>query len=318
MITSLPQPPTKRWYQRWWLWFIIVIVLIVGAGLAIAQSMSQLADSAANATQDTITATMRTLTKTVSTNGKIVPEHLDQLAFNLAGKTTEVWVGVGDDVSKDQLLVKIDGGSFARTVDEELKAKFDGRVVAIYTFVNDTVAPGVPVIEIGYRNNFIEFIASESEVFDLHAGLPVNITVPSYNNGQTTYHGTIEFVDTQKTASTTGITATAGVADHGYVVRIRPNDLPDTVTRKIGLGVDLEIAVAEKATVLSVERAAVQYDEADQAYVYIPATTADTEPIEQPVSTDFEGDDYVEITAGLKAGDTVVLYIPHADVTSPF
>jgi len=62
----------------------------------------------------------------------------------------------------------------------------------------------------------------------------------------------------------------------------------------------------------------IQYNDNDEAYVWLPPVAPDMLPVEQVVTTGFEGDDYIEVTAGLQAGDTIVLNIPQAEIGSIF
>lgn len=307
-MTNLPKPPKLSWYKRWWVWLIIILVLITGLAIVVQLAMARFQPEDTTENQ-TITATVRNLTKAVSTNGKIAPEHSEQLAFSLGGKVTAVNFKVGDEVNKDAVLAKV--GS------QQIKAPFDGRVLAINTFVGNTTTPGVAVFEVGYRTNFVDFIASESEVFDLAVGQQTELTIPTYDNGATTYHGVVELVDTKKTSG--GVTnAQTGTSESGYLVRIRPTDLPESAANLIGLTMNIQVLVEEKLGVLSVERAAMQYNDDDQAYVWLPSSMPEGLPVEQLVETGFEGDDYIEITSGLEDGDTVVLNIPKAETGSVF
>lgn len=299
-MTTLPKPPKKSWYQRAWVWCLLVLVLCLSVGGAIA-FFSQSAVTTTDTSQ-VVTAEVRDLAQVVSTTGKIAAEHSELLSLPLGGKVSEVNVQIGDVVAKDKVLVKASGG-------QQIKAPFDGRILAVNTFVGNNATPGVPVVEIGYRTNFVDFIASESEVFDLAPGQAVSLTIPTYDNSATTYHGTVELVDTKKTITTT---------ENGYVVRLRPSDLPDAIGNFIGLTVNVKVVVDEKSDVLSIERAAVQYNDADQAFVQVPNTDPALPPLEQLVTTDFEGDDYIEITSGLAAGDSVVLNIPKSSSLSVF
>ena len=306
-MSSLPKPPTKRWYKRVWVWLLITLLMI--AGIAIAGYIMTAGQATTVDTSQTITATVRDLTKAVSTNGKVAPEHSEQLAFSFGGKVTEVNVQVGDLVDKDAVIAKVSGQS--------LKAPFDGRVLAVNTFVGNTTTPGVAVFELGYRTNFVDFIASESEVFDLVVGQQAELTIPTYDNGAVTYHGTVELVDTKKTTGDV-MNAQTGTSESGYLVRIRPTDLPASAANLIGLTINIKVLVEEKLNALSVERAAIQYNDNDEAYVWLPPVAPDMLPVEQVVTTGFEGDDYIEIAAGLTAGNTVVLNIPKTETASVF
>ncbi|MFA6475149.1 MAG: HlyD family efflux transporter periplasmic adaptor subunit [Patescibacteria group bacterium] len=300
-MSSLPQPPTKSWYKRWWIWLLIIVVLLAVAGVIVQQVRSSISSSSTTAEQ-TVIAERRDLAKTIVTTGKIAPEHSEALSFSFGGSIKELNVAVGDEVSKDDVL--------AKTSNQSLKAPFDGRVISVSTFVGSTATPGIPVMEIGYRTNFIDFIASESEVFDITTGQTAELTIPTYNTGSTVYHGTVETVSSKKVM----LSAT----ENGYLVRIRPTDLPDTVNNRIDLTVNVKVLIAEKTNVLSVERAAIQYDSVDRPFVWTPNSVTPTEPIVQNIVTDFEGDDYIEITSGIKAGDTILLNIPKASTNSIF
>ena len=306
-MSQLPKPPTRPWYKRWWLWLLVTLLVI--AGIAIAGYRMTAGQATTVDTSQTITAAVRDLTKAVSTNGKVAPEHSEQLAFSFGGKVTEVNVQVGDLVDKDAVIAKVSGQS--------LKAPFDGRVLAVNTFVGNTTTPGVAVFELGYRTNFVDFIASESEVFDLVVGQQAELTIPTYDNGAVTYHGTVELVDTKKTTGDV-MNAQTGTSESGYLVRIRPTDLPASAANLIGLTINIKVLVEEKLNALSVERAAIQYNDNDEAYVWLPPVAPDMLPVEQVVTTGFEGDDYIEIAAGLTAGNTVVLNIPKTETASVF
>lgn len=319
---AIPKPHGhKKFYQRWWFWMLVVFIALGGGTAAWVMVTNDQVTHAIDLISDTVTVERRHLKKTVSTTGKIVPEHSEQLVFSISGKTTKVNYQPGDLVNKDDELIEVDGGSFARRADEVIKAPFDGRILAVNTFIDDTVAPGVGVVEVGYRTNFIEFTASESEVFDLKLGQAVDITIPSYNDGDVVYHGVVEFIDTVKTTagSSAQLTSQTGSAETGFTVQVRPTDVPEAAMNLIGLTVDLDVVVAEQSDSVSVERAAIQYDDEDKPFIYLPTTDpAATALPEQSIELGFEADEYVEVISGLDVGTEVVLYIPEANVSSPF
>ncbi|EKD76444.1 MAG: Biotin/lipoyl attachment protein [uncultured bacterium] len=319
---TIPKPQNKKkFYQRWWFWLLVTFVLLGGGSTTAVLLLQDNQELAVDMISDTIEVERRDLKKTVSTTGKIVPEHSEQLSFTMTGKTTKINYKLGDQVNKDDELIEIDGGSYARHADEVIKAPFDGRILAVNTFIDDAVMPGISVVEIGYRTNFVEFTASESEVFELKTGQIVDITIPSYNNGNTTYHGVVESIDTVKTTSdaVSQMTGQASSTEVGFIVKVRPTDVPAEVMNLIGLTVDLDVIVAEQANLISLENAAIQYDEDNQPFVYLPTTdqTA-TELPKQNVTLGFETNEYVEIVDGLNEGVEVVLYIPQANASSPF
>jgi multidrug efflux pump subunit AcrA (membrane-fusion protein) len=99
----------------------------------------------------------------------------------------------------------------------------------------------------------------------------------------------------------------------------------------IGLSVDLVVDIYETEPVLSIEPSAIQYDNEEQAFVYLPPDLTDeftakalqaenvTDVLEtRDITIGFEGDLYFEISDGLKDGDSVLLYIPSTTAGSIF
>ncbi len=318
---SLPKPKKKQFYKRWWFWTLLVlgtiIVVAVVAGLSAYQESQR---EAYAYLEETVSVEKRVLNKTISTDGEITPEQHTQLYTSLPNsKITEVNVTVGDEVTVGDVLIKTDGGP---APDEEIEAPFDGRVLAVHTFVGDVPSLAIPVIEIGYRTNHIEFLASESEVIDLNEGQHVTITIPSYENGDDEYDGKVTFVDVQKQTIASSA-ASGAVAESGYVIHVNADDLPEAVRNIIGISVDVVVDIYETESVLSIEPSAIQYDDNDEAFVYIPPVVDDTFIAEATVAEDvtdvlqqkevevgFKGDEYYEITDGLRDNENVLLYIP--------
>lgn len=329
MESSLPKPKKKAFYKRWWFWLVVVLVLgAIGIGIAGSAAYEQAQKLKLGNLEEIIQVEKRVLRKTIATNGIIQADQTAQLFATRPGKVTQVNTSVGDEVAKDDVLIKTDGGSAS---DEEIKAPFDGRVLAIHTFVDNNASVTSPLIEVAFRSNHIEFVASESEVLNLRVGQHVTITVPSYQNGKTEYDGEITFVDVQKQIVSAGSAAAGAVAESGYIVKVSANNLPEEVRNIIGLSVDLVVDVYETEPVLSLEPSAIQYDDSEQPFVYLPPELTDdftmkalqaenvTDVLEtQDITIGFEGDQYFEITDGLKEGDQVLLYIPATSAGSIF
>lgn len=320
-MTHIPKPKKKKWYRRWWIWLIgILLLLIIGISTAIGSALEQSAQAEYAYLEESTPVANRSLRKTISTNGEIVADEVVRFTLSVPSKVTEVPSRVGDDVSEGDVLVK--------TEAQEITAPFDGRVLALDTFVGDTPQIGVPVLEFGYRSSHIEFFASDSEVVDLDTGQEASITVPTIDDGDTEYAGEVTFVDTQKTVAQAAL---GGTGDSGYEVHISTGDMPEELTRLIGLGVDVEVTVGEEAYVVSVNRGAVQEDADGNEFVYMPVTVTDdfvdrakgvddvTTLLEKvEVETGFAGDEFVEIESGLESGDSVLLYITPSNSQSPF
>lgn len=109
-MSRKPRDSTKR--KRRWLPIVIVTVaavVVAGIGLmawralSIGQSMMSSEDLR---TTETVTAS--TQRQTITASGTFAPRNAGYLSFPTAGKVTSVRVKVGDRVTKDQVLARID------------------------------------------------------------------------------------------------------------------------------------------------------------------------------------------------------------------
>lgn len=328
MSDTIPQPQRKRWYKRWWIWVCIVLVVCIAGGTVAGKNIiqSQRLSSLAYL-KDNVTAKTRDIRKTISTTGTVVPDEQVSLATSGTGTVMAVNVSVGQEVSKGDVLLTIDPD--LPGVSKNVEATFDGRILTLSTFVGDRVSPAIPVVEVAYRSNHIEFYASDTEAIELQTGQSVDMTVPSFENGKTIYTGQVSFVDVKKrTAAATSLSQTG---QSGFLVKISTGDLPTSVSSIIGLTVDMTIITAERTGVLSIENAAVQYTDTNTPFIYLPVTVdtafanraAGVEDVttlldKKDITVGFEGDEYTEVTGGLTAGESVLFYVPAQNSSSPF
>lgn len=325
-MSSIPKPKKKTIWKKWWLWasaIILALIIISIVGGMIAGSNAAL-EQYSNL-EESVSAERRDLTKVITTNGTIAADQVAQVVYTAAGTVEEVKVSVGDSVVKGDELVIIDP-EFGSTV--AIEAPFDGRVLSNDAFYGAPATPGLPALTLGYNTTHAVFLASESEVIDLEAGQEVIITIPSYNSGRDTYEGIVRFVDVQKTSA---LAAGGQSADSGYLVEVSLGTVPSELQQTIGLTVDMDIEVGRENDTLSIESSALQYDDNDQPFVYeLPdineefvMEAKDAEDItdilsKKYVNTGFKGDQYIEITSGLREGEQVLLYVPISESSLPF
>lgn len=325
MSDNIPQPQRRRWYKRWWFWVFLIGILGITGGTAIGQRMIAAQELASyEYLNDTVSVQTRTIQKTISTTGTITPDAEVSLYPQGVGTVTAVEVTVGQTVAKGDTLVTIDqsvGGT------KNITATFDGRVTQVQTFVGDTVSAAIPVVTLAYNTTHIEFYASDAEAIALKPDQKVAISVPSYENGKTTYTAQVTFVDVRKTI----LTVTSQSSNSGFRVKVSTGDIPSHLTSIIGLTVDMTIITAEKSDVLAIENAAVQYNDDSSAFVYLPVTVDRafvekargledvTSVLEKKnITVGFEGDEYTEVIRGLNAGESVLFYVPSQGSASPF
>lgn len=322
---SIPRPKKKRFYQKVWFWLVAVVTLIVVAVViwsVVAQQNNKYAEY--DNLRQGVQVERRDLSKLVTTTGSIVTDEEALLVYTTSGDITEVNYKVGDEVVSGDVLVKIDADFGS---DVEIEAPFDGRILAMNAFIGAPASVGQPAVTVGYRSTHVEFLASEGEVIDLEVGQKAELSVPSYNNGRDTYEGEVTFVDVQKQTKL----GAGGSSDSGYLVKVSLGNTPSELQEVIGLTVDMEIEVGSRDNVLSLETGAVHLDDEDEPFVYtLPlindvfvakVKAAEDEKDVLPkkyIDTDFRGDEYIEVTDGLRENEEVLLYIPASTSGLPF
>lgn len=329
-MSTLPTPKQKHWYtrKRYWILLVILILIIVsvsGAMKAFQQSQKE----ALSYLEQKVTVEKADSEKTISATGAVVVDHSQVVVAAVAGTVNDVRVSVGDSVTRDQVLFTIDSTIPASAAQKEVKAPFDGRVLSLSVFKEGSVTPGVPVAVVGYNSTHVEFAASDAEVVALSSGQVAHLSVPSVNGGRDIYEGAVSFVDIQKSVGAQNFAT--GQTESGYRVTVTADALPADIRNRLGLVIDIEIVTDKREGIVVVDRSAIQYDDEDRSFVYrAPALTEEfyakaitaeeiADVLERvEVTTGFEGDETIEITAGLKVSDNVLLYIPKAEASSPF
>lgn len=319
-MSSIPHQRKKRFYKRRLFWAILVLILLVAGGSAYAIQSSAPKTSDYDYLTDTVSVERQTVKKTVTTTGVIVPDYTDAIVVPTGGTITELPHGVGDDVDRDELLLKTSTGVV-------VNAPFSGRITSLNGVIDGQISPTSAVMNFSYRSNHIEFFASENEVIDLQKGQKVRFTIPSYNNGRDEFTGEVSFVDIEKQSG--GISVTGQAQDSGYKVKVTMNDLPETLSKVLGLTVDMTIDVATKENVAAISTSAIQYDDAGQAFIYEPpvvdeafvqkaAKTSDVSTLlkRTNIQTGLRGDVNVEILDGLNVGEEALIYVPKTSTGS--
>ncbi|PIW37358.1 MAG: hypothetical protein COW24_00610 [Candidatus Kerfeldbacteria bacterium CG15_BIG_FIL_POST_REV_8_21_14_020_45_12] len=315
-MTDIPKPSKMSFYRKWWFWMLMILVVIIVLAVVFGMRASKQSQrDSFDYLKDGVSVERRDLQRTITTTGVLSPEQMTTIS-PVAGKITELNVKAGDELNKDDvaMVTEVSGRRL------ELKAPFDGRVIAVNGFVGEDVTPGITGIEYGYRSSVISFLASDSEVLELEPGQTVSVSIPAYDNSKEIFTETVKSVSVKKQ-----IVASGGgqSAETGYLVTVTAENLPEAFRNLVGAGVDLEIITAKKENVLSVLSGAIQYDDNDDPFVYMvpevnddfitsAKSAADVADVlgDAVISIDFEADEYTEVTSGLRDGDEVLLYVP--------
>ena len=242
-----------------------------------------------------------------------------------AGEIMEIYVREGSRVGKDQVLLYIESDSVQDQVDNAYTALRDaeialenqennynitspiqGTVVEKGFKAGDNVSSGAALCTV-YDLSYLTMTVyvDELDIGSVDVGQRVTVTADAVE-GQV-YEGVVT------TVSIKGVTS-GGVTTYPVTIRIDETDglLP-------GMNADYEILTAQAGDALRIPAAAV--DRGNQVLVADPAADgSDGAPAGyryQSVTTGITDGDWVEITGGLREGDTVA-YLPATNDLSSF
>ena len=100
--------------SRW----IIAIIVVLAAGGAVWFAKSNLANST-TPTYETSAARTGDIEVTISAAGTLVPKEMVEVGAQVSGQLEELFVDVGDEVEKGQLLAQIDATIAQNTVEAQ-------------------------------------------------------------------------------------------------------------------------------------------------------------------------------------------------------
>ena len=93
-----------------------LVVVVLGAGAVLAWRLTT-ATPTATATERTVDVSTETIKDTVGATGTVEPLHRADLTFTSSGTVSDVTVAVGDKVTKNQVLARIDDDALQADLD---------------------------------------------------------------------------------------------------------------------------------------------------------------------------------------------------------
>ena len=141
----------------------------------------------------------------------------------------------------------------------------------------------------------VEAYVDELDVLNVKAGEDASVTMDAYSNQ--TFKSKVTYVGTTLVTTSTSVSA--------YAVKIQFTNPPTTLVA--GMTADASITTSSAKGVLAVPVESI-LSENGKKYVTVITTGADkkTTTTKTEVKTGIEGDEYVQITSGLKAGDRIL------------
>ena len=241
------------------------------------------------------------LDKVVFADGQVRAENYTQIYPTATGVVKEINVSENDEISKDDLLMKIEvTDQLGGTSTQEIKATIDGTVTNIWAKVENQVTPGqTPLIEIVNLDDLnVEGLVLESDVNKVTDDQRVKLDFPALdeNDDEKEYFGKVTYV-AQSPFDVNSV-------NPSYQVSIDPDELPDGV--KFGMTVNMEIIVDEIDNVLFVDNVYIFTDDGkDYVIKLINREQRKIEEVE--VDLGFEGENDTEILSGINEGDEIML-----------
>lgn len=222
--------------------------------------------------------------------GDVVAASSVDILPDTAGKLSRVYVSVGDDVRKDQVLAEIDGSRPGMTFGTgSVKAPTSGTITSLPLAVGSTVAPSMSIGKISSTDELeIKTAVAERFVSRVEVGQQASLIFDAW----------------------------AGASFMGRITEVSPVLDPMTRTMSVTLVLDppdnrikpgmyarIKLITEKKDNVLVIPYYAI-VNRADENFVFV---VQDGDSVRmQSISPGLRVDDKIEITSGLEVGDLVI------------
>ena len=244
-------------------------------------------------TYQTYSATTGSISNSLSFSGTLQAVNSQTYTAEAATKVKTVYVRKGDEVHEGDRLMRLADGT-------TVKADFDGTVNQLYVAEGDEVAAEDSLIQVvDFARQKVSIRVDEYDISDVHEGDTIVITTTATEKAFTSVIDDINYV-----SSSTGSVA--------YYTATAYGDTDGTVYP--GMQVTASIPLEEASNVVILKEDAISFDAANQAFVYMQN---DDGTMEQTyVTIGVSNGNYVEITSGLAAGDTVYVEVEETETAS--
>ena len=259
----------------------VVIISFVGYQWYSAKASTQ----PASAMVRTAMVQKGTLEVKISGSGTIQPVTSEDIKSIITNdEIDEVLVKAGEQVNEGDVLITFTDGS------DPITAPADGIITTLSVSAGERVTSGQVVAHLTNYNSLQTVVQiDELDISKIKKGQPVDLKVNAFSDQP--YTGKVKAIADEGTSSN-------GVSTFDVTIQI---DKPDNL--KVGMSVEASILTVSKKNAIYVPLEAV-HSAYGEKYVNL-ASNAGTE--KQTVKTGIANEDYVEITDGVSAGETVQL-----------
>lgn len=179
--------------------------------------------------------------------------------------------------------------------DTVIAAPVAGTITKVNNKIGEQTSLSTAVMTmIGDSNLEIEVNIPESDIVKIDVGQAADITLDAFSD-DLVFAGTITFIDPAETVIQDVVY---------YKVKVQFNE--DSNKIKPGMTANVTVHAAEKTNVMRVPIRAVKQKNGDKI---VEVLTAGDIVEEKKVTTGLKGDDFIEITSGLKVGEEVITFV---------
>ena len=230
--------------------------------------------------------TTGTISNSLSFSGTLQTTNSKTYTASSAVSVRNLYVSIGQDVKAGDKLMRLSNG-------QTLTADFDGRVNQLPVAEGSEVSGGDTLLQlVDFTHMKVSIRVDEYDISDVQAGDACRVTTTATENTFDSVIDNINYVSSSA-GSVAYYTAIAYVnVDQG----VYP-----------GMQVTVTIPQEEASNVVILKEDALSFDRTNQAYVYM--ADADGKMEQVYVKTGVSNGNYVEITEGLKSGDTVYVEV---------
>ncbi len=268
---------------------VLVLALAASAGYAGYTSLKK----EYTVTYQSYSATTGSISNALSFSGTLQAVNTQNGTADSSTKIRALYVSKGDQVAEGDALVRLANGT-------TLTADFDGTVNQLYVSEGDEVAAGDSLIQlVDFARQKVSIRVDEYDISDVHEGDNITVTTTATEKVFESVIDDINYVSSSS-GSVAYYTATAYVDTDGTVYP--------------GMQVTVSIPKEEASDVVILKEEAVSFDGTNQAFVYTQASDGTMQ--QTYVTTGVSNGNYVEITSGLKSGDTVYAEVEETESSS--
>ena len=177
------------------------------------------------------------------------------------------------------------------------------RIGQVYVKQGQTISAGSPIMDLTESQNTITLQASPSDFTKLALGQSCTFTIAG---SQTEYNGTISELDSNPTIQSGSGSSSSQQIFEG---RIAVTNLPKSDRNADGASVSITVVTQEADNVLAVPIAAIKQNGTGVDEVRVIDMSAKQKVKTVPVTTGLTEGSYVQITGGLKLGETVIVSV---------